>query len=489
MRTLFILALLLCGCTTQLQTSPVTAGFNPQAGIGYHLPALVHTITVTRTLVGCDGDKPTFLVAATAEPSYLPGELHSIDPSKLAGFMKTSGLGVERYPNGTLKSVNASATDHGPEMLAKAVEIGVAVAGLASGLPIPAIASAAPADSEIGGGSPSPCPIKLLADAEAKAQAVATIARELAGLEGEMEPLRTAALLGALSEADKENFVALRRRINDATGRLEAARAQSAALEARLSIAERREFTPSPDGADLAMPFPSDKPVARAQQEAWLTGLFGGSPQGGVPEAAVVAMVRAEPGAASAQQPVGDPVGGVLYRSPAQTTLTLCRTAKVAECESGQVEPLMVGRHAAPQFGRTLYLPFKNGFGQSNALEARFDEAGQLLYARYDDKEAVGLRAADATERGLATMASFAAARRAARMGELDAEIARAEKERKLIDAKTALSGRSIRTARLTADLEARETLLKLRKSVGDLEAELEAQRDVTGDETEKDDE
>lgn len=117
-------------------------------GIPYALPALHYELYVEHQIVGCpsqftlasgnqslafwdDGLKIKTKVAAT--PHYIGGERFVADYRSLASFMKTSGYGLETYPSGILKSINASAEDQTGSLIKDVVTAGLSIARLAGG--------------------------------------------------------------------------------------------------------------------------------------------------------------------------------------------------------------------------------------------------------------------------------------------------------------------------------------------------------------------
>ncbi len=127
----------------------------PQAlpGVSYSLPMLQYDLSVTRTLVGCPTQltfgKETatdaglgFKIEATGVGDYVPGEVYLIDYEQLSSWFKTSTFALERHPNGTLKSLNAAATDQTGEVVKDVVKTGILVSAIGAGGPIQAKSSA-----------------------------------------------------------------------------------------------------------------------------------------------------------------------------------------------------------------------------------------------------------------------------------------------------------------------------------------------------------
>ena len=92
----------------------------------YSLPYAYYKISVVRTLKKCDvvtsGLSLSFDVSVSAIPMFGPdpSQTFVIDNASLVNWFKTSELSVERFENGMLKSIGASATDQTGTALASA---------------------------------------------------------------------------------------------------------------------------------------------------------------------------------------------------------------------------------------------------------------------------------------------------------------------------------------------------------------------------------
>ncbi|WP_146163453.1 hypothetical protein [Sphingomonas fennica] len=150
--SLLIASSLLAGCAT-IRTTPyreqtVEAG-DALPGLTYRLPMAQYELTIVRTLAECPGGmiegKPTSLKFSTdvaAEKSYVPGEAYMLDP-RLTGFLKTSSLEMNYYPNGTLKSIGVAAEDRTGQVVENAAKIAAAGVMLAAGVPPVAVVAGA----------------------------------------------------------------------------------------------------------------------------------------------------------------------------------------------------------------------------------------------------------------------------------------------------------------------------------------------------------
>lgn len=149
-------SVLLGGCVGKLEIRPnrgFTASEGALRGVSYALPKVRYEVKLSRTLSECpaglvDG-KPTALkfgVSATATPTMVPGESYTLYYDKLPGWLRTANFEIKHYPNGTLKSVGASAEDKTGEVLnslAKTAFSIASVVGLSSGDVPPPVTKAA----------------------------------------------------------------------------------------------------------------------------------------------------------------------------------------------------------------------------------------------------------------------------------------------------------------------------------------------------------
>jgi len=172
--------LMLSACTTSLSVSelaPPDASATARqktlpAGLVYHLPAAVVTPAAFVAIRDCPVDadlakqlkdirptgvKPvteiTFVVGGALGVTQVPDQAIVIDYRNLQKFLKTTSLSLERWPNGMLKSVNASVEDQTPEAIAALAAAAGSVALLATGAPGAGALAMAPG---VVGGRPAP---------------------------------------------------------------------------------------------------------------------------------------------------------------------------------------------------------------------------------------------------------------------------------------------------------------------------------------------
>lgn len=145
----------LSGCTSLSVTqpgNPVPSATRLPAGLIYHTPAALITASIAVTIKDCPADEKAlaalhgyarsapppikeveFSVSGDLTTEIVPDRPIMIDYRKLATFLKTSSVAIERYPSGTLKSVNASIEDQSAEALGDVVAVAGSVALLATG--------------------------------------------------------------------------------------------------------------------------------------------------------------------------------------------------------------------------------------------------------------------------------------------------------------------------------------------------------------------
>jgi hypothetical protein len=154
--------LALCACTHVATTpdnyrsgayhAPDTNG--ALKGVSYSLPMLQYDIGITRSLARCPtryelelspGQKVdvlnhealAFATKVEAKPGYVPGEQYLVDYSALQSWFKTTGFSVEPYPSGALKAINLSADDKTGEIVKDLISVGLTVASVGLGVPLP----------------------------------------------------------------------------------------------------------------------------------------------------------------------------------------------------------------------------------------------------------------------------------------------------------------------------------------------------------------
>lgn len=286
-------AALLAGCATSLSTTPVrdrTATTSALTGVSYSLPMLKYDIALKRALEGCPSSMPVPVgsgrtlqltsgavdvsVSAEVKEAYVRGEAYAIDYPALSAPFATSAFAFQTHPNGTLKAINATASDQTADILKEAVKFGVAVASMSTGAPALDLAALG-----VSGGPEKLAPPPAFADLPAYAESVTMVAckpdaaLQLAAFKANAEEQKTKATTLKVATADvaRHTTVAGQRRatsahvdkldsaiqaMDDAQRDLDKAKEAGADLLAGLSASDRTQW-PEAFDAPLAgrMPF------------------------------------------------------------------------------------------------------------------------------------------------------------------------------------------------------------------------------------------
>lgn len=539
LRTPALLTLLLAttACTTQLAntTLSVTKGA-PSAGFVYTLPAAEIGISGRVTLKSCgmspifDAElpramvQPKFAVTAAAVVEMIPGDAHIVlDYRHLAAFSKTGKLDVALHDNGMLKSVNAGAEDHGPEIAGNVIKAAATIApffigGPAAGLAaIPALVgpkkSAGFGLTESQWSAPKPVTIRYLACTE---RTIMTLADRKATddlIETKSGDLNTttAAIdaINAVPEAKlKPEQIEQRAKLmgeqKTTAKAIKELAARGERLDAYLSLSFRRSPTTLvADGTELVSAPAADasnyfdrlfenkeKPVlpetATAFRRAWTDNLPAEADHAArlrqriETSSKITAkfMRRAGP---VATDPVPDldataaPVGVVYLVSP-RYRVTLSQSSGDT-ADVGGVTVLQSLDFTAPQQGIRVILPLRSGFGEKVALNATFAADGSLLTGTFDKPVSAGVAASAALAGAADSVAGALGKIEARRTSLLDDQVKQltAQKsitglERDLAADGSALTAANADNALLTAEATRLETLNRIAQAKAKLD-------------------
>jgi len=512
MRIAICAALLASACGTTVEVVGVGPNSPPvMTGVSYALPALSYDVIVTRELVSCDDSDsaPKFEVGAEITPRYGPGETFVLDPSELSSWRKTSKADLSFYGDGVIKSFNGGIVDRTPEIAAAGVSAGFAIARLALGIP-----SLPVSPKDLGGGGAAQgepelsftCPRGRLNEIASHRDNERRMSDEVAAATGKLERLRQAALIGDLSQPDKKAVAELIAKIADLNRRIGEAAAARDAVRAALTLRQETQITPSVSAQSETIGLALDTAPVRRWTATFLTA--GTQARGKelprkeladklelvavwsvLPRLAVdgklcqQAGAGPECGAASIKQDNKGRIEGIAYRDAARVRLRICQATDAATCSSGASKPVaQSGADAAPQLGRLMLLPLRNGFGEDTELTAEFAPDGRLLKAKYDSRKASGELALQVVGGGLNQGEGFVAARakaqtdaRQAEPASLAARIQTAKQQRDLLDAEAALGADKIAQSRRLEDLDREIKLLEAEKKVRELREALGA--------------
>ncbi len=277
--TLAASSLLLSSCTTSLSVSelaaPAPGAGRPEtlaAGMSYSLPAAVVTPTAFVAIRDCPADaslakqltgirpidarpvtEVTFVVGGAIAVAQVPDQRIVIDPRDLQKFLKTTSVGIERWPNGMLKAVNASIEDQTPQAIASLAAAIGSIALLSTGAPGAGLlladgglAGGPPGGPAPGGpapGGPAPVTSKAVTFLACNARTqdlvdtrkVAAKSRETAA--DLLDQATTAASqLGAQPNADQAKLDKLKASVAKYSGEMDKATADLAAIDAQLTL-------------------------------------------------------------------------------------------------------------------------------------------------------------------------------------------------------------------------------------------------------------
>ncbi|GHD02477.1 FlxA-like family protein [Novosphingobium pokkalii] len=392
---LTIVAFGLSACTTTLtsRTAPsLQDGFAPE-GIEYRLPMLQYVVTGTYTLTSCTPNDEGLLplhLDVTATGSTIEGEARVVSYSTLAAKFKTTSFNIEFWDDTRLvKSINASATDKGPEIAANVLKAGVAIARMAVGAPG-------------GGGKPDevrPVPLACADGLDAVVQASELARKGIAALPDQIQATKdrialytTKAQLGILTLSEKKAAAADLAASKALDAKLAAFQKQADAAAKRLTFAIEWRY---PDATGPVAP----KMLLATSGRAWFSKLVANPDANGAQidkEIASMAVAAAlTPAVATTPCDPKSEVScraisvdaGFAYRTPAPGIFKVCRNPAPLAC-GADPKPLVTEAVSVPQFGRMMVLPLRNGWGEDNNFSATFSKTGNMLTFKYEAKSA-----------------------------------------------------------------------------------------------------
>ncbi|RRW33737.1 hypothetical protein EGJ44_14855 [Ectopseudomonas oleovorans] len=534
------LGLLLClgsivfaaGCQTHLGVKPdgegdyINKGDKARIGVEYGLPMVQFNLSVTRTLVKCQDENNRtdirFSTKVAAEPHYVVGERFVVDYESLSSWSKITGLDLQTYDNGTLKSINASAEDQSAAIIGDVVKVGIGVASLVSGVPLGPMGML-PTPGEW---SCSQQTKDKLDEITITKDALEKTTKELVQVTNTVTRLESLAILNALSGGDKTALAQAKVQQSKLTKQVAAVDKALASLLAYVSVKEERIWPekvgstqlnadPLPENAkflkDLFENTPSNTETQGAEGGAATTQALqknepGQAAQPGKEEAGgkkdvfleklmtsfqlrgelmpLLKTSEQSPGSTSYPDPKNDKRTGLYYRTPIPAQLLICRVVSSQGCIVDDDFPKAFRVNVmAPQLAPLRVLPLTNGMFQNNALSATFRENGSLATFKYEDKAARGKVLSETVAASMDSVLAYRGARQAhkasekaakqqAGLDELDADIARLEKQKKIAVLNAELEGSDQDTAVETARLNARIALLEAQRKLHELEGE-----------------
>lgn len=401
----------LMGCTTTLNAIKLEKP-TPAKGIVYYLPETKLEVSITRTIKDCAINLETPKVGILAKAEAIVGadvnQKYVVDYETLQSGMKHTDLTFDLYDNGTLKGINVSITDKSGEVLKNLTQIGISIASMAGGVPLPAPAPGAAA-----------APPKLTCTADVKG-ALVKLPQALTLLESKSDELkrqqeiveqaktvtdplsstRLAAELAKRSQLQSEHDLLA----NDVEN-----------LQAILTKTQKKLVRPT-DTMTKGRILPDPKLIAD-----WF------NPQPSTEANELLAVKWQAVSDFDSKKP-DDAQEGLVYRQPVPGMFWLCGGgAADGPCltDSGDlatgVKKLFAGNVTLPQLGRLARLPLKNGPFQTQTLAATFSPDGALTKASYINHSSLEKASQSALE-SLPSISKFLEDRRTAGIADLDRE-------------------------------------------------------------------
>jgi hypothetical protein len=439
------------GCTTSLSTEPdVYRTATPTSalkGIPYSLPMQQYDVTVTRTLTACPEGIPapaataadpatkrkdlTFSVVAEATPLIVAGEHYLIDYSALSNMMKTTSFAIEHYEKSrTLKSINVSADDKTDEVLKAVAKTALSIASIASP-PNVVFGESAPPTRTLTTTPKVMCTEeaeKLLATSKAAKSDLETKTGLLTDTTAEISKL---ALLGAVSDAQKDRLFGLMQEQRLRSDAVDAARKALAKALEDLTITHKQRWPLAFNETRAESPLSDPMKVKLAMKllEVRNTIVDPNKPvqdkcegtEADVLECVVPKLatyLRLEPidGATAPCDPAKPLVGcsisrtgyeardaaadaGIFVRPPIDGRLVICKETE--GCDSQSEAAILRGdAMPIPQLGQLRFLPFKNEIFENNQLALHLRENGMIEKFEYQNKSAAQRAALAASDIG-----------------------------------------------------------------------------------------
>lgn len=387
-----ILAMTSSGCTTMLSSAPEPAAYlTPTSGIPYRLPLSQFTITVSWTLTKCASGlpgsdaTPEFDVSATHTSAIVEGEMRTINYQKLTKPFKTGEIKAE-YHEGTLllKSINATITGKEPEALTAALKLGLNVARIGIGLPVPGSGGAAPGTK----GEVLLCPqtvADMITEMDRAKARVKAIPDEAQKLEDQLVVLRLRIASGTISAADRKKFNVLQKQADALAEELVTIKKVLDRIKTRLTYSEEWKLPSNSARDDKPKLYTADP----TKLKKWLEAVLGDEVANDAkPEhfnfffSLTPVMTDALCPAAGCPSVSSQP--GIVFRVPVEASLLVTAT--------GAAKPLISETVKVAQFGRPRVLPLRSDWGENNTLAATFAKDGLPTSISYKSTEAPGVK-------------------------------------------------------------------------------------------------
>ncbi len=401
----------LIGCTTLTATELTNAV--PAKGIVYYLPETKLEVSITRTIKKCAlGKMPTVAITAKAEATVGPdvNAKYVVDYERLQSGMKHSDLAFDLYDNGTLKGVNVSVTDKSGEVLKTLTKIGIGIASIVGGSPLPVAEAPQP-------GTPAPAAFDCTAQVK---DALAKLPNELMLLESKTDELRR-----------QQEVVEQAKTVTDpsSTTRLATELAQRSRLQNERDLladnVESFQAILTKNQKKLVRPSTAIAYGLVGPDEKLFTDWFTTQPPKQVEESLTVkwqAVTEIGPGG-----PPNDK-DGLVYRQPVPGIFWLCSGGAAQDpcitadgLLAANVKKLFSSEVTLPQLGRLARLPLQNGPFQTQTLTATFSPDGALIKAGYINQSSFEKASQSALE-SLPSISKFLEDKKASGINDLERE-------------------------------------------------------------------
>lgn len=413
----FAVPAILAGCTT-LQSMELGGKVSPH-GIVYYLPETKLDIRVTRTIKDCSETllipKISILATAEAVTGADVSKAYVVNYETLQSGMKHTDLGVDLYENGTLKGINVSIADKSGEVLKNVVKIGISIAAMVGGIPIPPLPAF---DATSGTTDPSPHPPILTCTPDVK-NALQELPKALTNLESKSDQLKRQQQVveQAKTVTDSESSVRLAAELvkrSQLQTEYDLLVSEVENLQSILTKTQRKLVRPSlSERAGRIQADPS-------QIERWFNEQSSAADDLLAVRWQVLSNLNSQCGES--------PGEGLVYRQSAPAVIWLCSGgSQSGPCvtPSGDfpegVKKLFSAEVLLSQFGQLASLPLRNGPFQTQTLTATFAPTGGLTKAGYLNQASLEKASQSALE-SLPSVSKFLETSRTADVDALDRE-------------------------------------------------------------------
>lgn len=401
----------LMGCTTTLNATKLENS-TPAKGIVYYLPETKLEISITRTIKDCSDNLETPKVALLAKAEAIThadvSHKYVVDYETLQSGMKHTDLAFDLYDNGTLKGINVSITDKSGEVLKNLTKIGISIASMVGGVPLPSPAAG------LAAAPPKLTCTKLVKDA------LMELPKALTRLDSKSDELKR-----------QQEVVGQAKTVTDplSSARLAAELAKRSQIESEYELlandVENLQNILTKTQKTLVRPTDREPKGLILPDPKLLTDWFKAEPS---EDTNKLLAVKWQAVSDFNLYGVTDATEGLVYRQPAPSQFWLCNggtssdscLTPVGDLVAG-VKKLFAADVTLPQLGRLARLPLKNGPFQTQTITATFSPDGALTKASYVNHSSFE-KASQSVLDSLPSISKFLEDRRTAGIDDLDRE-------------------------------------------------------------------